>query len=423
MRLRSTRAGATAHQRRVSPWAIYNDFTTGVLDSRITFSRASTAWGFNSAGVLVPFAAGQPRFAFDPVTLQPTGLQIEAEARTNLCVNSRVWSAFNGTSGAQTQAGVDAAANAATLVTETGGTSQHFAQAASASFASGTTYAISLFVKPGTATRCQLTHTSSAFPNTCWANFELTGAGSVTEQSGQVVPARIEALATGFYRCTVVVTATATSSGSAVILAGVNGPVTGRLPSYASTGATLICDVLQTEVGASASSPILTAGSAVTRAADVVNVTGANFPASLAAASEYTLFADSRLDRTTTATTYPMPLRIGTTDNASRASLYFTGASTNLVGEVVKAVDGFQGGVGGAAAPGLFHRIAFRAQTNNLRASVNGVLSVQDTVAAVPAGVIVRADIGAAGFMGHIRAFGIAPVGMPDAELLALTAA
>jgi hypothetical protein len=155
----------------------------------------------------------------------------------------------------------------------------------------------------------------------------------------------------------------------------------------------------------------------------VANVSGSNFPASLQSAAAYTLYAESSLDRSTTATTYPMPLRISTTANDSRVSLYFTGASTTLVGEVINAVGGFQGSAGAPAVPGLFYRAAFRAQTNDLRAAINGALTGPDTSAAVPAGVMVRSDIGALGFMGHIKAFGVAPVGLPDAELLALTAA
>lgn len=63
------------------------DFRSGVLDSRITFTRASTATDFNSAGTIVSFTSGTPRFGYNPVTLAPLGLLIE-EGRTNLFLNS-----------------------------------------------------------------------------------------------------------------------------------------------------------------------------------------------------------------------------------------------------------------------------------------------------------------------------------------------
>lgn len=52
-----------------------------------TFSRASTGTRINAAGVLETVAANQPRFDYDPVTLQPKGLLIE-EQRTNYLQNS-----------------------------------------------------------------------------------------------------------------------------------------------------------------------------------------------------------------------------------------------------------------------------------------------------------------------------------------------
>lgn len=67
--------------------ALSLDFRTGLLDSRITFTRASTATDFDNTGTIVSFTSGTPRFGFDPVTKAPLGLLIE-EARTNLFLNS-----------------------------------------------------------------------------------------------------------------------------------------------------------------------------------------------------------------------------------------------------------------------------------------------------------------------------------------------
>jgi len=82
----------TATERVLPRMAL--DFTTGVLDSRVTISRAlNTATRTNSSGVIEIVNANLPRFDYNPVTLAARGLLIE-ETRTNLFLNSLI----NGTS-------------------------------------------------------------------------------------------------------------------------------------------------------------------------------------------------------------------------------------------------------------------------------------------------------------------------------------
>jgi hypothetical protein len=59
------------------------------LDSRVTFTRTTTATRTNSSGVIESVAINGPRFDYNPTTLAPLGLLIE-EQRTNLVLNSLI---------------------------------------------------------------------------------------------------------------------------------------------------------------------------------------------------------------------------------------------------------------------------------------------------------------------------------------------
>jgi len=78
----------TANERILPRLAI--DFTTAVLDSRITVTRASnTATAINSSGNIAIVNANLPRFDYNPSTLICRGILIE-ETRTNLLLNSLI---------------------------------------------------------------------------------------------------------------------------------------------------------------------------------------------------------------------------------------------------------------------------------------------------------------------------------------------
>jgi hypothetical protein len=82
------------------------DFTTGVLDSRLTFTRASTtATYINSSGYVTTAGTNVPRFDHDPTTLAPRGLLVEGTA-TNLMCWSESFAQSGGTNNWQTRENV-----------------------------------------------------------------------------------------------------------------------------------------------------------------------------------------------------------------------------------------------------------------------------------------------------------------------------
>lgn len=72
------------------------NFMTGVLDSKITFVRASTATYFDAAGLVKSAANNVARFDYDPATLALRGLLVE-ESRTNILNWSQTFATAGGT--------------------------------------------------------------------------------------------------------------------------------------------------------------------------------------------------------------------------------------------------------------------------------------------------------------------------------------
>ena len=141
---------STATERVLPRMAL--DFTTGVLDSRVTVVRAlNTATRVNSSGLIESVNANLPRFDYDPITLAPKGLLIE-ELRTNLVPYSQdfsdpAWSKSNVAATADTTIAPDGTTTADTLTASSvsGFTWQVV------SFTGNGDKTMSCFVKAGTA--------------------------------------------------------------------------------------------------------------------------------------------------------------------------------------------------------------------------------------------------------------------------------
>lgn len=323
-----------------------------------------------------------PRFEYDPVTLQPNGLLIEA-GRTNLVSFWRGALSITGGTQAINAAGADGVANVAATVTESSAIVEgHFAQAAAGvNFTSGTTYAMTRLIKPGTANRVQLTTNAALSSTGAYVNFSLTGEGSILASGGGGT-GYIRPHGNGFYACTIVFTASSTQSGIAGIVAAmINSDTAGRIPTYTGTGLTLVIDGNQIEAGSFPTSIIPTFGTSTgTRAADSLTTTSMAWlnPAAGTIVSEYM--------RPILA---PAQHVVSLSDNGSFNNIIYQAGGSGSPGQ--RRFDVTAGGVNqaqiqlsSAQVAGVVYKDAMRWSLNDFAASENGGAVQTDTVGTIP---------------------------------------
>jgi hypothetical protein len=249
------------------------DFTTGVLDPRVTVARLlNTATRTNSGGLIEIVNANLPRFDYDPVTLAPKGLLIE-EARTNVLQRSQefddvIWVKTRSSVTANATTSPDGTVNADKLVEDATAANNHFT---SQSFIS-TAIAYTFTVYAKAAERGYITlFNSTVASGRC---FDLI-TGVVGVASGTTPTAStITDVGNGWYRCSITVTATAASNVWRINVMASNSAST----AYNGDGTSgIFIYGAQLEAGAFATSYIPTVASQVTRNADVVSMTGTNF--------------------------------------------------------------------------------------------------------------------------------------------------
>ena len=227
------------------------DFTTGVLDPRLTFTRASTvATYINSSGLIATASNNVARFDHDPTTLSPRGLLIEGAA-TNLCLNgSMAYTATAPTSWARGFSGCTVASVNST--TFSGEKAWSISATASGqrdlleqviSLAANTTYTVSVYLEAVTGTTATFAY--------------MTNLPAVGATSGTVVDPSAG-------RVSFTVTVGATAAPNATLRIGI-GAATG---TGVSADASVRFSHVQVEAGSGASSYIPTGASQVTRNED-----------------------------------------------------------------------------------------------------------------------------------------------------------
>lgn len=268
------------------------NFVTNAFPGTVTFTRASTATYFDSAGVLQSAAIDVPRLDYDPATLLPRGFLVE-EQRTNSIRNNTMQGAVAGTPGTlPTNWSVDAAAGLTTNVIGTGTSGGiTYIDVQITGTATSTTYILVPEQSTQIAGANGQTWTMSAWwsvvggtlTNVTAYFFDVreVDSGGVQLTSGQIIVAAPTATFTR-------ITATRTLNQATTAFAQPRFRFT--VTNGAAVDFTLRIGLPQLELGAFATSVIPTTTTALTRSADVAAV---NTLSPWFNATEGTLYAEA----------------------------------------------------------------------------------------------------------------------------------
>jgi hypothetical protein len=385
------------------------NFLSGSLDSRITFTRASTATFFNSSGVLTSASNDVARFDYNPATLAPLGLLIE-ESRTNLLTYSAdfgdaAWSKSETNVSTNSTLAPDGTTSADTLTPSTNNAGHTFSRLGIITGAG--TFTDSLFIKPNGYNFVVSSADTGGF-----VIFDLSN-GTINSTSGGAT-GTITAVGNGWYRCV----ATRTTTGAATIQYQIR--IAAGTFSYAGDGTSgLFVWGAQLEAGAFPTSYIPTTTTALTRAADVASV-GTLTP--WYNAVEGTIYAEYSLSAiSTTAAQTAVFISDNTSNN--RNNIRTSGPSSNNAGVVVS------GGVlqsaltSAIAVVNVTQKIASAYKVNDFAYSDKGGAVLTDTTGTIP--TVTQMQLGnglSAEFLnGYLRRVVFYPRRLANAELQSIT--
>jgi hypothetical protein len=255
------------------------DFTTMTELPDGVYSGASAKTYSDQSGVLQTAGSGVSRLAaYDPTGTTRLGLFLEHAGAVNISTltgDISNWFRNQAVLGSTTTA-PDGSENAVALLDNSSTATPHYAYHAQALHANATTYAMSVFAKQASHEWVQLSGTSSAYGTNVFANFHLSGDGSIGATKGSAnVDAYIEKYANGWYRCVLVGTTTAGASAGPITIVLINNNDANRAPTYSGGGNGVYLWGAQSEIGTKASSYTPNPGSTGTtgvRAAESLDV-------------------------------------------------------------------------------------------------------------------------------------------------------
>jgi hypothetical protein len=266
-----------------NPSAQFNFARSRLIDSRITFSRASTAYRNNQGGIMGSVAANVARLEHDPATLKSLGLLIE-EQRTNYAQatedidNASYWTYANATRATNSTTAPDGTTTADTW-TATAGSASTLLSTSNATGAGATvtnTFRIKKKDLDWIAIQCRAPN-ASHFARVFF-NITTLAVGSNSQTGTQCVyvanSASVKELPNDWREISATFTTTvATTTGAGLNMASADGNVSSGI----SAGNGYYIWGVNNQVGAFPTSYIPATTAAVTRSADVATVTGSNF--------------------------------------------------------------------------------------------------------------------------------------------------
>jgi hypothetical protein len=359
------------------------DFTQEELDPRITFTRGSIGTRVNRNRLIETVAANQPRFDYDPVTGECKGLLIE-EGRSNLRTYSDVITIafYEAVSATLTQVTTTTPISGLTTATKVvlnvganvGNTSQGFNFTSGISLTNSTIYTQSIFVKVSGSSIFRLRS------NVTGQVFDIPIAGPAPTPTGTIISCSVTLYPDNWSRISWTFTSTTSAPGN-------RGDHWVIKPTVADGSSGFLVTGAQLEQGPFPTSYIPTSGSAVTRSADVVSMTGTNF-SSWYNQSEGSVFASYQQNSNNTAPNFGVFSLTSSTSNNSNLIDNFIGAGFSPVFRIT--YNGYPSQVyefAGTSTANIKNRVAFSFTTNKFTKCFNGTFYLTTLVTPITSGI------------------------------------
>ena len=396
---------------------------TKILDSRITFTRASTATYVNAFGLIASAAVNEARFDHDPYTGESLGLLVE-EARTNLFTNSNPWAGGSNITWTSSQVSPTGGTESYNMV-ETAANNIHGLSILGGGFTTDYNRHISVFAKSAGRRYLVFWAALGAYPGADSPEciFDLQSGTVVyldTGGSGGLFEtASITNFGNGWYRCGIYLNPyTLANRNLYILMSNSASPQQSSYTGDGSSGVTLFG--LQVEAGAFPTSYIPTSGSTVTRSADVASMTGTNFSSwyNQSESTFYTNYILFGLDAS-----YNNPSFYAYENNQNYLAIF----GHNPAYGWAQASNATAAGIslGGTTTTNVDYKVSFGVKVNDFAASINGSTVSTDTSGNVPTVSQMflgkRVEASAAHLNGTLKRFTYYPKRLSNTQLQTIT--